>query len=119
MIDRQQMADRVFLALMIWREARGESPDGKQAVAHVALTRSLRPGWWGRALMGVLFKKWQFSSLTDPNDRQLTTWPKSTDQPWIDSLDIASNVLDEKLPNPPPGANIFSLDPISALYWGG
>jgi len=116
-MTKQDMADRVFLALMIWREARGESTEGKAAVAHVALTRSLRPGWWGRNMMGVLFKKWQFSSLTDPNDKQLTTWPEADDQSWIDSLQVACDVLDGKLPNPVPWADHYFDDSIDPPAW--
>jgi len=116
-MTQQDMADRVFLALMVWREARGESAEVKTAVAHVALTRSLRPGWWGRDLMGVLFKKWQFPSLTDPNDKQLTTWPRSTDQSWKDSLSVACDVLDGKLPNPAPWSDSYFDDSISAPDW--
>jgi len=116
-MTQQDMAYRVFLALMVWREARGEAIEGKAAVAHVALTRSLRPGWWGRDLMGVLFKKWQFSSLTDPNDKQLTTWPEADDPSWKDSLSVACDVLDEKLPNPAPWADSYFDDSISAPDW--
>jgi len=116
-MTQQDMADRVFMALMIWREARGESTEGEQAVAHVAFTRSLRPGWWGRDLMGVLFQPWQFSSLTDPNDKQLTTWPKPTDQSWKDSLQVACGVLDGKLSNPAPWADSYFDDSISPPDW--
>jgi len=68
-------------------------------------------------MMGVLFKKWQFSSLTDPNDKQLTTWPEADDQLWKDSLDTACDVLDGKLPNPAPWADSYFDDSIPHPDW--
>lgn len=112
-------ADTVFLALIIWREARGESTECKEAVAGCILERVRRPGWWGRDIMGVLFKKWQFSSVTDPKDRQLTTWPVPSDPSWLQCLDIADKAVSGKLVHPAPGADsyfdISIIDPIWAV----
>src|SRR6185295_16250998 len=65
-----------LLALTIYREARGEPHEAQIAVAHTVKNRISKPGWWGTDIVSVLTKKWQYSSLTDPNDTQLTTWPK-------------------------------------------
>lgn len=88
-----QMYGRVLLALTIWREARGEPFDGKMAVAHSIKNRVDHPSWWGNDIISVLTKKWQYSSLTDPNDKQLTTWPKSDDHLFEECLVIADGVL--------------------------
>ena len=85
----QEATEKVFLALVVWREARGESYEGKAAVASSIMNRVVRPSWWGRDLFSVIFKKWQYSSLTDPRDRQLTTWPQKNAPDWIECLQVA------------------------------
>jgi len=113
----QQMNDRVFTALVVWREARGESRDNQIAVAHVIKTRASKPGWWGKDIMGVLFQPWQFSSVTDPKDRQLTTWPKSSDPSWRTACDVACGVLDGTYENPMPLADSYYDISIPAPAW--
>ncbi|HBI15006.1 MAG TPA: hypothetical protein DDY20_05760 [Desulfobulbaceae bacterium] len=58
-------------------------------------------------MMSVVFKKWQFSSMTDPRDRQLTTWPATNDPSWRQCLSIACASIDGDLPNPVPGADHY------------
>ena len=87
--DWNAMTSFAFLALAIWREARGASMQAKIAVAYSILNRVERPSWWGNDVLSVLFKKWQYSSLTDPKDRQLTTWPSTSDPSWYDCLSVA------------------------------
>lgn len=82
-----------LLALTLWREARGEPHEAKIAVAHTVKNRMDHPGWWGKDYISVLTKKWQYSSLTDPNDRQLTTWPKADDAAMEECLKIACLVI--------------------------
>lgn len=106
-MDLQKSADRTFLALAVWREARGETKEVQAGVAHVILNRVKRPSWWGRDVMSVVFKKWQFSSMTDPRDRQLTTWPSTDDPSWRRCLSIACASIDGDLPNPVPGADHY------------
>lgn len=95
-----QMYGRVLLALTLWREARGEPFTGKVAVAQSIKNRVDHPSWWGGDLISVLTKKWQYSSLTDPNDRQLTTWPKADDADFEECLTIADGVLRERYASP-------------------
>ena len=109
-------SDTVFMALVIWREARGESQEGQIAVAHSILNRVKRPSWWGRSVTEVLFKKWQYSSMTDPNDRQLTTWPKD-DTVWGQCLFVADGVLNGTMANPVPGADSYHDLSIQAPAW--
>lgn len=116
-MNQQDYADRAFAALTVWREARGESAAAQSGVAHCIMNRVRRPSWWGRDIMSVVFKKWQFSSLTDPQDRQLTTWPRTDDPSWTMSLNITCAVLDGTLPNPVPGADSYYDTSIQAPYW--
>lgn len=89
----QHSSNVVMLALVIWREARGEPEEARIGVAHVVLNRVRRPGWWGATMLEVLTKPWQFSSLTDPKDRQLTKWPKESDPSWMQCLRIARRAI--------------------------
>ena len=82
-----------LLALTLWREARGETTEARIAVAHTVKNRLSKPGWWGNDWISVLTKKWQYSSLTDPNDKQLTTWPKADDATFEECLGLADMVV--------------------------
>jgi len=82
-----------LLALTIYREARGEPHEAQIAVAHTVKNRISKPGWWGTDIVSVLTKKWQYSSLTDPNDTQLTTWPTADDHIFEDCLSLAEMVV--------------------------
>lgn len=115
--DNQQSAELTFLALCLWREARGEQEAGQLGVAMAIMNRVERPSWWGHSLLEVLFKKWQFSSLTDPNDRQLTTWPLPSYPSWGRCLEVARRVLSGNEPNPVPGADSYHDISIKAPKW--
>jgi spore germination cell wall hydrolase CwlJ-like protein len=118
-MTNQQTADITFSALTLWREARGESTLTKTAVMFSILNRVYRPCWWGTDVMSVVFKKWQYSSLTAPTDPQLTTWPKSSDSTWQECLEIARGVIcgDTTFVNPVPGADSYFDDSIQAPNW--
>lgn len=53
--------DLEVMARTIYGEARGESYEGKLAVAHVIINRSKLPGYGGPTIAGVCKKPWQFS----------------------------------------------------------
>lgn len=66
------------LARTIWGEARGESLDGKEAVANVILNRAKKAKqlgrfWWGNDIEEVCLKPYQFScwNENDINYRKL------------------------------------------------
>jgi spore germination cell wall hydrolase CwlJ-like protein len=61
------------LARTMYGEARGESQPGLDAVAHVVLNRVDARSWWGRDVIAVCLKPWQFScwNVADPNRRKL------------------------------------------------
>ena len=101
------ITDRFMLALLVWREARAEPREGQIAVAFTVLNRCYRPSWWGHTILEVISKKWQYSSLTDPHDPQLTRWPVESDESWWASLAAACDVLDGKVSNPVPTADSY------------
>ena len=110
------MDDKVFLALVVWREARGEEIDGQIAVAMSILNRVHKPCWWGKSLMEVIFKKWQYSSVTDPNDKQLTLWPVKNEV-WKQCLRVASDAIYGVCKDPVPHADSYFDVSISAPKW--
>ena len=110
-------AQTVILALCVWREARGEPRDCKLAVAYSVLNRVARPAWWGKTVLGVLGKKWQYSSLAAPGDPQLILWPVESDSTWQECLDVADSALNNREPNPAPGADSYYDTSISAPDW--
>jgi N-acetylmuramoyl-L-alanine amidase len=101
-----RISDIFYLALVTWREARGEGTECMTAVAHSIMNRVNNPKWWGKDVTSVVTKKWQYSSMTDPKDRQLTTWP-GLDPWWSMALVIAAGVYDGTIKNPAPGADSY------------
>lgn len=114
--DLKRINDIFYLALVTWREARGEGKECMTAVAHSIMNRVKNPKWWGTDVASVCTKKWQYSSMTDPNDRQLTTWP-ANDPWWESALQIAAGVIDGELANPAPGADSYYDLSIPAPKW--
>ena len=106
----------IFLALIIWREARGESTVGKIAVAHSVMNRVKNPKWWGSSVMEVIFKNFQYSSVTDPKDKQLTTWPPKNVL-WNECKNIAMGVICGEIENPVLGADSYHDISIKSPYW--
>jgi spore germination cell wall hydrolase CwlJ-like protein len=86
-----QAYDFILLALCIWREARGEALNTKNAVAWSIRNRVLNPGWWGTGWSGIILQPFQYSSFnrSDPNATKL---PMQTDPSWQDSLIAAQQV---------------------------
>jgi spore germination cell wall hydrolase CwlJ-like protein len=117
MIDLQKSADQTFLSLTIWREARGEIFLAKLAVAYSILNRVARPSWWGNDIMSVVFKRWQYSSLTAPGDPQLATWPNAADAAWRDAMRAANEAISGTTPNPVPGADSYYDLSIAPPKW--
>ncbi len=79
------------------------------------MNRVERGSWWGHRFDEVLFKKWQYSSMTAPGDLGLLRWFKFDYPPFLESLAVARAVLAKSEPNPFPGADSYydsSLDRI-------
>ena len=110
-------ADTTILALCVWREARNQKLDAQVGVAFSILNRVQKPSWWGNDVLSVVFKKWQFSSFTDPHDRQLTTWPAPTADSWLTALAVAEQALAGVVANPVPHADSYYDDSIAPPEW--
>ena len=117
MADPKEICDTFYLALVVYREARGETLAAKVAVAHTVLNRVAKPKWWGKTIDEVITKKWQYSSLTDPKDPQLVKWPLLSDPAWQSCLQCAIEVLRGALGHPLKGADSYYDDSIAAPAW--
>ena len=113
----QQQAELIFLALTVWREARGESERCQTAVAYSVLNRVSRPSWWGSDILSVVTKRLQYSSMTYQRDPQLTTWPLASDPSWRQCLAVAAGAIHGVSANPVPGADSYYDVSISAPKW--
>lgn len=115
----QSDADRTFLGLTIWREASNQPRAAKVAIGYCIKNRVSHPKWWGSDVMSVVFKKWQFSSLTAPGDPNLDRWPSRIDPSWIESLAVAESVLAADLlaANPVKGADSYYDSSIAPPAW--
>jgi N-acetylmuramoyl-L-alanine amidase len=113
--------DVFYLALVTWREARGEPYLGQLAVAYSVMNRVERPAWWGDTVAKVVWKKWQYSSMTDPKDAQLAKLPTPYEaigwQSWQNCLRAAQVAYNKESPNPAPGADSYYAVSIAAPRW--
>lgn len=87
----RNLTDLELLALLVWGEARGESDEGKRAVAHLVMNR-LKLKRYGKTLKEVILKPAQFScfNLGDPNRPKLEKLARNRED---------KEVLDYKLLN--------------------
>lgn len=93
MVRAEDEYRRVMLALCIWREARGENPDGKLAVGQVIENR-VSDARWPDTYEAVITQPWQFSAFnaSDPNSSK---WPAATSWAWRLCWSAANRVLSE------------------------
>jgi spore germination cell wall hydrolase CwlJ-like protein len=91
--DYSLMSDMGILALVCWREARGEGLLGKRAVACVVRNRIAANSFFGHDWHSVILKPYQFSSF-NANDPNADKWPEDNDPSWEDCCDVAQMVID-------------------------
>lgn len=94
--------NKALLALTLWREARGEGEVGMQAVGCVIRNRQQAKAYGNWA--EVMCTKYQFSSLTAPEDPMLIIWPGSQDLIFPQAMQIAEGIYDGSLPDITEGA---------------
>ena len=88
------------LARTAWGEARGEGREGMQAVMNVIARRAATPCWWGRDIVTVCLKPWQFScwNKNDPNNIKILT-VTDNDKQFRDSLELSGQLTAGFLPD--------------------
>jgi N-acetylmuramoyl-L-alanine amidase len=90
-----------ILARTIWGEARGAGITGMKHVASVILNRAKHPRWWGRDVVSVCQKPYQFScwNADDPNLPKMKAVTVAnrqfSDARYIASQALAGNLVDE------------------------
>lgn len=98
------------LALVAWREARGEnSIEALRAVMHVVLNRAKA---WGQSLHKVIYAPNQFTSM---QDEQRNKYPKPGDLVWETCMLLALQVTNKEFPDPDPtGGALYYRNAVTA-----
>lgn len=112
--------DLIIVARTIWGEARGETEQGRLAVAWVIKNRVERGGWWGTTARAVCLHPWQFScwNENDPNRAKLEALP--TDDPLFqECLWAALSAFLEKEPDPTDGSCHYKVIGAPASWAAG
>lgn len=106
--------DKVSMALCMWREARGEGVDGMRAVGHVINNRAiaLKKSW-----PQIVYAKLQFSSMTYPQDPQLSNVPTVPDTEFVQACQIADAIAAGTDPDLTGGACYYFADSIPTPDW--
>lgn len=120
MTPRMYTIDQTYelnlLALVVWREARGEIVPAKNAVAWSIRNRVMHPSWWGTDWISVILKPLQYSSFNhgDPNS---TKWPLPLDQSWMACQEAAEDAYASVGVDPVSGATHYYDTSIAAPLW--
>jgi len=104
--------DIAMLALLLFREARGESYEAKVAVGCTVRNRTLHPSWYGKTYFEIITKKAQFTSIHPPDgifDPNLVVYPDPHDSTWKDCVLVAFDVIVGNVADPTGGA-LFYFD---------
>lgn len=113
------------LARTVYGEARGESAEGRIAVAHVILNRvkvaRAHGGyWWGDTIAGVCRKRWQFScwNQNDPNREKLLEVGADS-VTFVGCLAAAHAALTGDVPDPTDGATHYHTQAVRPEWANG
>jgi putative chitinase len=110
--------DRTTLIRTIWGEARGETFEGKKAIAHVIVNRA-RKKQWPNTIHAVCLQPWQFScwNKSDPNRPLIANLdPESTGNIITECRNAADAVLDGE-EDITKGADHYFADYIKTPNW--
>ena len=106
------------LAATLWGQARGESEEGKLAVASVVANRAARPGWWGRDIRSVCLAPAQFSCWWDAQGPRVRSVDE-TDPELRACLRIARRVFTGNYRDPTGGADHYHRDDVQPAWARG
>lgn len=112
------LEDLDVMARTIYGEARGESDQGKVAVAWVIMNRVAKQTWYGRTVFEVCRKPWQFScwNLGDPN-RTVIESVQSGNAIFDKCLESGRKVLASNVADPTDGATHYHANWINPPAW--
>lgn len=109
--------DQWLLALTVFLEARGEPPEGQQAVAHVIMNRVKNPKVWSDNIAGVILQPYQFSCFNVLSVPQLFQKLYKEPAAFHDALNVAAGVLREAYPDNTFGADHYHTTGIGLPNW--
>jgi spore germination cell wall hydrolase CwlJ-like protein len=95
------------LALVAWKEARGEGLQGCRAVMHVIANRVGHIGF-AHTLHDCIYGKNQFTSMSVPSDPEFNLEPKEGDAIFIECVTLADDVLSGTDPDNTCGAHFYA-----------
>ncbi len=102
-------SDLFTLARTVYGEARGESDQGRAAVAHVVLNRFRSDKWFSAGTIEAVCRKpFQFScwNKVDPNRCQIEN-ANLDDSTFLRCFDVAVGALSGRLPDPTAGSTHY------------
>lgn len=100
--------DLESLALVAWREARGDGTDAMRAVMHVIVNRVAAPGF-PKTIHEVIFQKNAFSSMTVPGDKEFNLQPAFADPQHAYCMNAAYAVLNNADTDLTRGAHYYDV----------
>jgi N-acetylmuramoyl-L-alanine amidase len=109
-----------ILARTIWAEARGESQQGKRAVAWTVLNRVAAKSWYGKTVASVCLKPWQFScwNENDPNLPKLQAVDLNRNS-YRNAMCAALSVMQGHSPDPTEGSRHYHASNVRPLWAKG
>lgn len=111
---------RDVLARTVWGEARGEGRRGMAAVASVVMNRARNPRWWGRDVISVCRRPWQFSAWNpDDANRRLLLAVTESDPQFRTALELADLALKGELVDETSNADHFHTHAARPLWSQG
>ncbi len=108
-----QAIELAMLHLVVGREALNQPPLTMMGVAKSIANRVGHPSWWGQSWLQVIEKKWQYTSMTGPNDPNLLKYPVMSIEAWQIALQVAEAAYNGVGTDPTNGATDYydrSLD---------
>ncbi len=96
----------LVLARTIYGEARGETLDGKIAVAWIIRNRVKRAGWWGGTYTEVCLHPKQFSCWNDDQElrKNRIAMLDAVEDDLLECLYVAAGVITGDIPDPTGGS---------------
>lgn len=98
------VTDLDWIAMTVWGEARGESQEGKLAVAYVIVNRMAQEK---RTACGVVLRPFQFSFWNTNDPSRWKMQPSLSDPIWVDCYEAARNALEKTKPDPTEGCTSY------------
>ncbi len=99
----------------LWQEARGETDDGRAAVAHVIWNR-VASGRWGTSLASVCLWPKQFSGWNDDASSRVEAAQIPDDDPTLERLRVTL-AWAQNAPDPTDGAMFYYAVSIAEPEW--